>query len=519
MAKDKKKMTMKRKSTALDTDSSSTKRRGEGQRGGLSPSSAAQKDLIGKKRKESNTDAAALATPFSKRRQALGDELDEEDFGLETQHLLNTTKDHQSSDFETTVFEDGRLRIRPDISLEGPQYAGRSIGRSAAFAEDNESESSELGTEQNGREAFDNDLQGQDFDSEEEQHSAQGLLSETLNEEMDALNKEYLELQAEEQEMLRGLKGRSDEDMEKGQAVSHQKALWDKALELRILLQKPFSSVNRLPKEDVKTMICENNTEVKEAFSRLTASSIETLRCLSELFEALLEKNATVNEGFIPHVNGENNAQKDNDVASLSKSSDAVDELWQQLGSLHSRFVPFRNSSVDRWQRKTQLSSGAAVSKSKLRAFNQSITQQIETYMRDPSRMLQRMWLKPSSVNILGMPLQCNNGQSTASPDNAITPVNNKEVDGDPELIDDTEFYQELLHEFLESSDPAAIGNLYAVRKLQNKKRKVVDRRASKGRKIRYNVHEKIVNFMAPVPMNLPPMAEKLFSNLFGQRS
>ena len=40
--------------------------------------------------------------------------------------------------------------------------------------------------------------------------------------------------------------------------------------------------------EDVKTMICENNTEVKEAFSRLTASSIETLRCLSELFEVLV---------------------------------------------------------------------------------------------------------------------------------------------------------------------------------------------------------------------------------------
>ena len=34
---------------------------------------------------------------------------------------------------------------------------------------------------------------------------------------------------------------------------------------------------------------------------------------------------------------GENNAQKDNDVAFLSKSSGVVDELWQQLGSLHSR--------------------------------------------------------------------------------------------------------------------------------------------------------------------------------------
>ena len=33
-----------------------------------------------------------------------------------------------------------------------------------------------------------------------------------------------------------------------------------------------------------------------------------------------------------------------------------------------------------------------------------------------------------------------------------------QDIEGDPELIDDTEFYQELLREFLESSDPASIG-------------------------------------------------------------
>ncbi|KAK2995873.1 hypothetical protein RJ640_012082 [Escallonia rubra] len=35
----------------------------------------------------------------------------------------------------------------------------------------------------------------------------------------------------------------------------------------------------------------------------------------------------------------------------------------------------------------------------------------------------------------------------------------------------------------------------------------------------RYNVHEKIVNFMAPQPMDLPPMAPKLFENLFGLKT
>ncbi|XLS97860.1 hypothetical protein HN51_040595 [Arachis hypogaea] len=54
---------------------------------------------------------------------------------------------------------------------------------------------------------------------------------------------------------------------------------------------------------------------------------------------------------------------------------------------------------------------------------------------------------------------------------------------------------------------------------MQKKKRKIVDRRASKSRKIRYNAHEKIVNFMAPQPMNLPPKDPKLFENLFGLKT
>uniref|UniRef100_A0A0A8XPU3 Apoptosis-antagonizing transcription factor C-terminal domain-containing protein n=1 Tax=Arundo donax TaxID=35708 RepID=A0A0A8XPU3_ARUDO len=93
-------------------------------------------------------------------------------------------------------------------------------------------------------------------------------------------------------------------------------------------------------------------------------------------------------------------------------------------------------------------------------------------------------------------------------------------MEGDPELIDDSEFYHQLLKEFLESCDRGASGSaFYALKKQQLKKRKLVDRRASKSRKIRYHVHEKITNFMAPVPMVLPPMTPKLFENLFGTGS
>lgn len=48
------------------------------------------------------------------------------------------------------------------------------------------------------------------------------------------------------------------------------------------------------------------------------------------------------------------------------------------------------------------------------------------------------------------------------------------------------------------------------------KQRKAVDRRASKGRKMRYHVHPKLVNFMTPMELEAPQYAAQLFSNLFG---
>ena len=84
----------------------------------------------------------------------------------------------------------------------------------------------------------------------------------------------------------------------------------------------------------------------------------------------------------------------------------------------------------------------------------------------------------------------------------------------DHETYGDAEFYNQLLKEFLESKQLDA-GNLTAGR--GPKRRKVVDRRASKGRKLRYNVHEKLVNFMVPVPHERTSAAvDQLFSGLFG---
>jgi protein AATF/BFR2 len=74
----------------------------------------------------------------------------------------------------------------------------------------------------------------------------------------------------------------------------------------------------------------------------------------------------------------------------------------------------------------------------------------------------------------------------------------------DPEIYDDTEFYSQLLKDIMDSSidssDPLEMTRAWMkTRDGVTKVKKNVDRRASKNRRLRYTVHEKLVNFMAPV--------------------
>lgn len=376
-------------------------------------------------------------------------------------------------------------RLKGDVDADVDDYVGDDDGVDEASENFSEAESNQ-----------ESEVEGEDEGSDAEHIEGQG------DAEMDELEKEYRNLRNEEQNLLKNLKRHKDEDALKGQAVKNQKALWDRTLELRFLLQKAFSSSNRLPQEPIRSLFCNSDVVVNQAYSDLLLSFKQTLNSMLELQEALIEQNPLIVQGT--NGNGKESC-KDEDCSNSLKGEEDVE--WLKIHRMHQSIAQFRNNSVDKWQRKTQVTTGAAAFKGKLRAFNQNISEQVGGYMRDPSRTIKRMQLRRSSVGLFGkVPEEV---ESRKEEDG--------NVDGDPELLDDSEFYQQLLKEFFESCDLASSETaFYALKKLQPKKRKVVDRRASKSRKIRYHVHEKIVNFMAPMPMVLPPMAPKLFDNLFG---
>ncbi|CAN6336149.1 unnamed protein product [Urochloa humidicola] len=63
----------------------------------------------------------------------------------------------------------------------------------------------------------------------------------------------------------------------RGGAVKNQKAIWDKTLEMRFLLQKAFSTSNKLPQEPIKAMFCNHDKVVEQAYEDLLDSSKQTL--------------------------------------------------------------------------------------------------------------------------------------------------------------------------------------------------------------------------------------------------
>ncbi len=103
-------------------------------------------------------------------------------------------------------------------------------------------------------------------------------------------------------------------------------------------------------------------------------------------------------------------------------------------------------------------------------------------------------------------------------------PIDGGEAEGEEEagvdVFDDTDYYQQLLRDVIAGrggSDGQA-GEaqwLTQQRERKAKRKKTVDTKASKGRKLRYEVHAKLQNFMVPVPVVGGEWHEEQIDGLF----
>ncbi|CAG8560824.1 10191_t:CDS:2 [Acaulospora colombiana] len=200
------------------------------------------------------------------------------------------------------------------------------------------------------------------------------------------------------------------------------------------------------------------------------------------------------------------------------EDDDYIEHLWKDMKGIHDAFLPYRTQTIEKWNNKVQIASGIPLNK-KFKAINQGANVQIGQALNDRERLIKRTQLKRNSDKILGK------ARSELRDDVGDQKKHDEHlVNYDVEIFDDADFYQQLLRELIESrmvdtDDPVASSLRWAALKQTKQKKKKVDTKASKGRRTRYHVQEKLQNFMVPIPAGTwhDDMIDELYTSLLGK--
>uniref|UniRef100_A0A8C0FSF3 Apoptosis antagonizing transcription factor n=1 Tax=Bubo bubo TaxID=30461 RepID=A0A8C0FSF3_BUBBB len=323
--------------------------------------------------------------------------------------------------------------------------------------------------------------------------------------------------------MMTFSKRQETEEVEKGIAVKNQLALWDQLLEGRIKMQKALVTVNRLPQPDAYPIFRKEGGQEFDNAVQNCCKAVETLlKVLVDLQDELLyqypgtrhlvdgKQSKTESDDEIPSSSDEEQVDKAQEKRrSLPKRKLKMEDYPEFIAKRYADFRTYRNNILQKWHDKTKLASGK-MGKG-FGAFERSILTQIDHIMMDKERLLRRTQTKRSVYTVLGKQEQESNPVPESLPENSeVLPQSDSNrhlKDIDEEIFDDDDFYHQLLREFIERkttsldpNDQVAMGRQWlAIQKLRSKIKKKVDRKASKGRRIRYHVHSKLVSFMAPI--------------------
>lgn len=273
------------------------------------------------------------------------------------------------------------------------------------------------------------------------------------------------------------------EEVERGAAVRKQRRTYDSLLSLRIRLQKGLIATNSINEATGADDADKEPYEAAEEAAIKLWSAIDGFRA-----------------SLLPAPKAGDKRKREVDATTPN------DELWDEMQATEERAVAKRNKVLEKWSTKVKKTT-TTMNTRQLGAAkgSQSLVSVLEDHMLNSDHLVKRTQV----------PRSCAPVQAA------------KKVSEDPSIYDDADFYQMLLKELVDqrTNDSGTTGNdnVPTVRWTalkEAKTRKQVDRRASKGRKLRFTVHEKLQNFMAPEDRRTweDEAIDRLFGTLFGQR-
>ncbi|KAF2198004.1 TRAUB-domain-containing protein [Delitschia confertaspora ATCC 74209] len=441
---------------------------------------------------------------------------DSENSGSESEVDVNAGREH----YENV----GKSKLRKrDIAPLGPQYEGSRVSRDAAEDDDSDdpfargfdiedsddksdtstaiSDSVQEHGSQDGEAVFD----GEGQDSEDEGESEEGdedadddgtdndMEDDSEDEEADTngnTSAEVRKMMAKESTAVAATISHAVKtDIEKGQAVKTQRKTFDTLLNTRIRLQKALICSNSLAALETDKV-----TSDESAIRAAETAALTLLDTLTNLRGAL---------------NASRTGQKRKSSVAFSPETTSSD-IWTTITSFEKDTSRHRTTVLEKWSTRTRATPVVASSKSRLNhSAQQTLTDILQTHIGDSERLVKRTRI----------PRSCAPVQSAAG------------IQESADIYDDADFYGLLLKELLEqrsqdlivsgvdSSDFVAQAPWQAAKEVRHKK--VVDTKASKGRKLRYTVHEKLQNFMASESRGTwgERQRDELFGSLFGRKA
>lgn len=200
-----------------------------------------------------------------------------------------------------------------------------------------------------------------------------------------------------------------------------------------------------------------------------------------------------------------------------------LEDYENEISKCHKAFKTFRDSTIQKWNEKTRVATAANLKN----APTNTILQQISYILSDRNKLIRRTQLKRSEYNIVGYK-HLPKDQEDKVENGDINPVTRDRREADeyiPEIFDDNDFYHQLLRELIECksadiSDPVQLSRQWiALQQMRSKMKRKVDTKATKGRKIKYVVHNQLVNYMAPEKCTswTDEATNELYSSLFGK--
>jgi protein AATF/BFR2 len=319
---------------------------------------------------------------------------------------------------------------------------------------------------------------------------------------------ELKRIEQEDRHALMKLSASKDDDIARAKHTKNQMALYDDFLRLRISMQSIVSSVNRFPQPDVYPLFEEkmNSHENRGQNTNVNLDSnlnliMETMSNLLSVQSTLISRNKNVRENVnkykrkrVRQSKNENkysnssSSEDDNNGADSNVHKYTIDEMWEKINGQNQDIYNYDRDIIQKWDEKIRLQS--STNHKALKAVNRTVLSQIDALMADTGKIVERTRTHPTPVKVLGK-------------DNTFNESNNTSLLQDDEVYNDNDFYQMQLKEFISSSsiDDAERSRLETKVSFKLKKTKRnVDTKASKGRRLKFTPHSKLLNFMAPQP-------------------